>query len=196
MPANRSGAPTFVLRELRWEDFHARVAGYLDLYAEVKENPDLGMTLMESPPPEPEEARWFSELYQRVQRGDDIAVVAEADGRAIGMVTVASHRAGGNRPENSHVGVLGILVDRAYRGRGVGTALMLRALERSRERFEIVRLIVFTVNTRARRLYERLGFRPTGRLPREVKRQGRYLDEEMMALDLATWRPPQGEPAA
>ena len=190
MPAARPAPAGFALRELRWEDFHDRMTGWLALYREVRENPDLGMTLLETPPTEPEESAWFAQVYRRVREGVDIAVVAEADGRAVGMVSVQVPRYGGKRSENSHVGVLGILVDRAYRGRGIGTALLVRALELSREKFEIVRLTVFSVNTGARRLYESLGFRTTGHLPREVKRQGRYLDEEMMALDLAGWRPP------
>jgi RimJ/RimL family protein N-acetyltransferase len=189
MPSNSSGAPAFVLRELRWEDYPARVAGFLDLYAEVKENPDLGMTLMETPPTEASDGRWFAELYRRVREGETVAVVAEVGGKAVGLVTVASPRFGGQRSENSHVGVLGILVNRGHRGRGLGTALMVRALELSRARFEIVRLTVFSVNTGARRLYERLGFRTVGHLPREVKRGDLYLDEEMMSLDLASWRP-------
>lgn len=190
MPRPAASSSPFVLRELRWEDFPARLESYLSLYDEVKENPDLGMTLMAERPTREEEVGWFADLYRRALRREDIVVVGETDGRAVGLVTVAAPRFGGRRSENSHVGVLGVLVDRAYRGQGLGEALLVRALELARGRFEIVRLTVFSVNTRAKRLYERLGFRTTGRLDREVKRNGRYLDEEMMALDLKDWRPP------
>jgi RimJ/RimL family protein N-acetyltransferase len=175
---------TFVLRELRWEDFPARLDAYLSLYDEVKENPDLGMSLLARAPAEPEEVDWFAGLYRRVRSGDDIAVVGEIDGRAVGLVTIVRSRFGGRESENGHVGVLGILVDRRYRSQGLGEAMMRRALELARGQFEIVRLVVFSVNVRAKRLYERLGFRVTGRLEAEVRRNGRYLDEEMMMLDL------------
>jgi RimJ/RimL family protein N-acetyltransferase len=192
MAPEPTASPPFLLRELRWEDFPARVESYLSLYEEVKENPDLGMTLTATVPGRAEEAAWFADLYRRTLQGDTIVVVGEMDGRAVGMVTIARTRFGGADSEAGHVGTLGILVDRGYRGKGLGAALMVRALELAKEHFEIVRLVVFSVNVRAKRLYERLGFRTTGRLEREVKRGGRYLDEEMMTLDLDGWTPPKG----
>ena len=192
MPTARQPSTPFVLRELRWEDYPARVRAYLDLYDEVRENPDLGMTLELSRPTEAAEAGWFSDLYRRVKDGQTVAVVGEIDGQAVGMVTIMQSRWAGNLSESSHVGTLGILVDRRYRGRGLGEAMMVRDLTLARSKFEIVRLVVFSVNVRAQRLYERLGFRKTGRLDRQVKRNGRYLDEEMMALTTADWRAPAG----
>jgi RimJ/RimL family protein N-acetyltransferase len=196
MSRSASPSPPFVLRELRWEDYPARLAAYLSLYDEVKEDPDVGMTLLAERPSEADEVGWFTSLYQRIARGDGVAVVGDIDHRAVGLVTILANRFGGQASENSHVGVLGILVDRAYRGRGLGEAMMVQALELARGQFEIVRLMVFSVNVRAKRLYERLGFRTTGRLEREVKRNGRYLDEEMMTLELKHWKAPSARRAA
>ena len=190
--AGPGAPPAFLLRELRWEDFPGRMAVYLDLYDEVRENPDLGMTLLLPRPTEADEVSWFSGLYQRVLRGEDVAVIGEIDGRPVGMVTIVGSRFAGRASETSHVGVLGILVARGYRGRGLGEAMMVRALELAQGKFEIVRLVVFSVNVRARRLYERLGFRTTGHLEAEVKRDGRYLDEEMMTLRLSDGKAPAG----
>lgn len=184
MSSARPPRSDFVLRELRWGDFRDRLDAYLALYDEVKEDPDLGMTLLHQRPAEADEIDWFAGLFRQVQQGDTLAVVGEIDGRAVGLVTIARSRFGGRASENGHVGVLGILVDRRYRGRGLGEAMMRRALELARGQFEVVRLLVFSVNVRAKRLYERLGFRTTGHLEAEVLRDGRYLDEEMMMLDL------------
>ncbi len=180
----------FVLRGLRWEDAPAWRQVYLDLYDEVKENPELGLTLQERRPTEAEEVAWFSDLYGRSLKGPDVIVVGEVDGHPAGLVTIAPARRGASPWENSHVGILGILVARRHRGHGLGEALMLRALEEARGRFEWVRLTVFSVNSGARRLYERLGFRTVGHLEAEVKRNGRYLDEELMSLDLRSWKAP------
>lgn len=54
---------------------------------------------------------------------------------------------------------LGLGVIAAARGRGVGTRILERLLERCRERFPAVSLSVRDTNP-ARRLYERFGFRP------------------------------------
>ncbi|EQD53782.1 GCN5-related N-acetyltransferase domain protein, partial [mine drainage metagenome] len=115
-------------------------------------------------------------------------------GRVAGSCTVAP--VGGlRRGESGHVGELGILVGAAYRGRGVGTALLRHALDGAVGRFEQVRLMVFATNDRAKRLYLREGFVPCGRFPRAVKRDGRYGDLDAMVLDLADRRPEGGPPA-
>lgn len=58
----------------------------------------------------------------------------------------------------------GICVDRAARGRGIGTSLLDAAADRARRLgATAVRLSVIDANPRARALYERHGFTPTGR---------------------------------
>lgn len=57
----------------------------------------------------------------------------------------------------------GICVDRATRGRGIGTSLLGAAAELARTLgMGAVRLSVVDTNPRARALYERRGFTPTG----------------------------------
>lgn len=58
----------------------------------------------------------------------------------------------------------GICVDRAARGRGIGTSLLSAAVDEARRiGARTVRLSVVDVNPRARALYERHGFTPAGR---------------------------------
>jgi RimJ/RimL family protein N-acetyltransferase len=82
------------------------------------------------------------------------------------------------------VGVLGILVREGFRGRGAGTELLRATIEGCRGVFDLVRLSVFSVNARAADLYRRFGFVPIGHVPAAVHRGDRYLDEELMILDL------------
>jgi RimJ/RimL family protein N-acetyltransferase len=183
-------ATAVVVRELHWDDFQPLVTTYFELYDERERSGEIGIHLFDERPRPEDEVAWFAGLYQQVLRDEVVVAVAEVDGRAVGSCTIAPAGSRGARSEVSHVGVLGILVNRRYRGRGVGTALMIRALEEARSKFERVRLAVFATNTGAKRLYERLGFRTTGRYPGEVKRGDRYIDEELMDLDLRAWRPP------
>ncbi len=178
------------IRPLRWDDFESIVRNYAELYAERERNPTLGMTLTGAPPTLPEEVTWFAGLYRATLEGRAIAVVAEEDGRAVGICTIASQGRDDPTSETAHLGVLGILVAEPYRDRGLGRAMMEAAIERARGRFEIVRLIVFASNARARHLYASLGFETVGRLPANVRRGGVYHDEETMSLDLR--RPPAG----
>lgn len=70
----------------------------------------------------------------------------------------------------AHGGVLGMGLLPAYRGQGIGARLIAAALETARAAGLIrVELTVFAGNSRARRLYERAGFRQEGRLRRGVR---------------------------
>ena len=178
------------IRDLRWNDFEEIIRGYWHLYEERDEGRPHGITLFARKPTLAEEVDWFASLYRRFLTGDAVAVVAELNGRVVGQCTVSRV---GRAPdaENGHVGELGILVEEAYRGRGVGHALLRTALARSRGRFEVVRLGVQANNVGARRLYERVGFRRAGTIPRAHRRDGTYVDEELMALVLDGRRSPQ-----
>ena len=168
-------------RELAWEDFPALARNYLALYDEVRENPDLGISLFAERPTWAEEGVWFAGLYRRVERGEAVAVVADEGGRAVGLCEVQRK---GPSPEAWHVGVLGVLVARDHRGHGAGRAMLERAIALCRGRFELVELTVNASNPRARKLYETVGFRLWGTFPRGLRRGDRYTDVDHMVLDL------------
>lgn len=171
------------IRELRWTDSEDLIATYLHLYEERTTNAAIGITLFEEPPSQAAELGWFADLFRKNLEGTAVTRVAESDGQAVGSCTVGPFGAGKNS-ESSHVGVLGILIQEGHRGRGVGRQLMTDVLERCRGRFEIIRLAVFSTNAPAIHLYEQLGFRRCGHIPREVRRGNAYFDAEEMVLVL------------
>lgn len=79
----------------------------------------------------------------------------------------AAYRFG--QPSLSHNGRLGMSLLPAYREMGLGTKLMARLLKMSRGKFHVLYLEVFWKNKRARRLYEKMGFEPSGRIKNYVK---------------------------
>lgn len=86
-------------------------------------------------------------------------LVREEDGRAAGHVWVAGRPTG---PGGVAGHIYYVEVDREFRGRGYGRALMGIADDMARAAgFERIGLHVFTSNTPARRLYESLGYTPT-----------------------------------
>jgi RimJ/RimL family protein N-acetyltransferase len=180
-PARPKGHVT--TRELRWSDFEPFRDTFYLLFDERESNPEIGITLFDRPPSLEDEVAWFSNLFRRAASGESIVVVGEHDGAVVGHCTVTRVGVAVNS-ENAHIGELGILVHRDHRGCGVGEALLREALRQSRAQFELVRLSVFSVNTRARRLYERHGFRYVGTRPGQVKRGSAYYDEDLMVLDL------------
>jgi len=180
-----------VVRDLRWTDADPFIDMYWGLYEERRDGLPIGITLFSARPSRSDEVAWFASLYRKALDGESIVVVAECDGRAAGHCEIWPVRPG-PAGETSHVGELGILVDRRYRGRGCGTALLAAALARARGRFELVRLSVFATNTRAQRLYERFGFSVVGRFPAAIRRGEAYIDEVLMSLDLRAPPAPRG----
>ncbi len=110
-----------------------------------------------------------------------MAYVAEVDGSVVGTCDVDRRSA---RTELSHVAVLGIAIRKEFRGRGIGQNLMRKTIEACRGKFEVIVLSVFSNNYPAKTLYEKLGFKMYGQLPRGIKRGDQYIDEELMYLSL------------
>jgi len=171
----------FTVRPLRESDFHDLRETYYRLYDERDAGEPIGITLFSDRPSMDDEVAWFDRHLRRVSDGHMVFVVAEVDGHVVGSCTV--DRAGAtDTSEEAHVGHLGILVRKGYRGRGIGTALLERALAEARSKFDVVFLSVFSVNRGAQQLYRRFGFSVCGHLPRVVKRGNEYFDEEQMVL--------------
>ncbi|MGA8276421.1 MAG: GNAT family N-acetyltransferase [Thermoplasmata archaeon] len=182
-----------IVRGLLWNDFDPLTEMYFHLYQERAAGESIGISLFAERPSTADEVEWFANLYRKSLERQWFTAVAEEAGRAIGNCTIQPQTARADS-ELGHIGVLGVLVDHRFRGRGAGRAMMIRALEEARSRFEIVRLSVFADNVRAKELYRRLGFVPYGLLPRAIRRGDRYIDEEFMFLDLRKWVPPSAAP--
>jgi len=87
----------------------------------------------------------------------------------------------------------GMYVAPTHRRRGLGEALVARAVDQLRHVGGIaqVELLVATTSVAARRLYRRLGFVWCGRQPRAIVQGAEAIDEDMMVLRLGA-APPRG----
>lgn len=124
-----------------------------------------------------EESRYLRHLRAS---GNSIALFAEDDGLPCATLIVT----GGGLSRLAHVGYLGMGVLRRYWGAGIGRAILEAAIDWARDH-EVIRklsLQVFENNRRAVRLYRSLGFQEEGRLHREVREEGRFIDMIQMAL--------------
>lgn len=88
-------------------------------------------------------------------------IVAETDGEIVGTMQITFTPSisfqGGKR-----AGVESVRVDARYRGRGLGKALMLWAIERAKkEGCHVLQLTTNSDRTDAHRFYENLGFKGT-----------------------------------
>jgi len=105
---------------------------------------------------EPGFARWFDEVL--APGSGHAAIVATAGEEITGFIHVGADE---EDPARGHV--FSFYVAPAFSGRGVGRALLRRALaELSAGGHRVVTLWVFAANAPTVRLYERAGFRPDG----------------------------------
>jgi RimJ/RimL family protein N-acetyltransferase len=119
-------------------------------------------------------------LREHLGRPNTLWLVALAGDRLIGELTLI----GGRRAGNAHTVTLGVSVAMDWRGRGVGRALTLHAIEWARHAGGVrrIELDVFGSNTPAIRLYQQLGFVTEGRRRSAYVKNGVEIDGLVMAL--------------
>jgi RimJ/RimL family protein N-acetyltransferase len=107
------------------------------------------------------------------------SMVAVADGQVVGMIHTGVTRYG--------VGELGMLVEREWRGRGVGSALIQATIAWARgQGLHKLSLEVWTHNAAAIALYRKCGFVEEGRRVKHYRRaSGELWDSLIMGLPLS-----------
>jgi RimJ/RimL family protein N-acetyltransferase len=164
-----------LIREARPEDAEQLLAHIQRLIAE----PDINIPLA------PGEFNLTLEEERQVLAdyavaANSIFLVAEVDGEIVGGLNLK----GGTRQATRHAAVLGISVAQAWRGQGVGSALMSQAVAWAKQTGIVSRLelYVYTRNEAAIALYRKFGFEVEGQRRRVIYQNGEYLDDLLMAL--------------
>ena len=120
------------------------------------------------------------ELLRDYAHSDNsLFLVAEVESGIVGVLNCD----GGKRMAVRHCVNLGMSVAREWRNRGVGTALLVRALgwAESTGVVERVELAVYARNAAAIHLYEKFGFEIEGRRRKTIFQSGQYIDDVLMA---------------
>jgi RimJ/RimL family protein N-acetyltransferase len=143
----------------------------------VEEKVDI---FMDSPVTREQEIEWLGGTLAAIEKGKKVHLVVEVGGQVVG-----SSALGPRERSMSHSAELGVLVKNGFRGIGIGT-MMLQTLIQEARGLDLEILIIkhFSGNDRARRVYDSLGFKETGREPGVVKRDGEYRDLVTMAMKL------------
>ena len=107
-----------------------------------------------------------------------IMLVAEAEGAVVGELSL---KAISSRRAVQHVATLGMSVKQAWRGKGVGRALMTDAIEWAPSAgIKRIELYVYCRNEAALALYQKFGFVIEGRRKAFIREGDEYLDDFVM----------------
>ena len=125
---------------------------------------------------------YLARLSGPADGGWPFTLTAWRGGRLVGAVTCERDA----RVKVSHIGrIVGMMVEPAARGRGIGRALLDACIARARERgLLMLTLSVTSDNAAAVELYASMGFVRYGRLERAVRVGTRFHDKDLMLLDL------------
>lgn len=153
-----AGAAIFCLRKVSGETAFLR-----------REKDECGMTIAQEEDVILRKAENPREMLLGAFDGEKLVGMAGLN--AIGSLSRVQHRAS-----------VGISLERAYWGQGIGSAMMSALIDAARQAgYEQVELDVVDNNTRALALYTRFGFVCVGRIPNALRyRDGRYADMCLM----------------
>jgi len=162
-----------VLRTPKWEDLDDLTEFINSL---VVEGADI---IRDKKATREEEAEWLGQRLAELENDKAFYMVAEVEGKV-----VANSEIGKRGGFSSHVGGVGIAIREGYRDIGIGTE-MLRTLISEAEKMglKVLTLGVFSTNARAIHVYSKVGFRETGRIPKEIIKNGKYIDHIIMVKE-------------
>ena len=107
-------------------------------------------------------------------------LVAQAGDEVVGYCELVTHP---DIPRHRHVGEIEMIVTHeAWRGKGVGRALMTAMIDLADNWLQLNRLglTVWATNTAAIELYQEFGFAHEGTMPAYVFSEGKYIEAHIM----------------
>jgi len=163
-----------ILRTLQWKDLD-------DLLEYINSMVDEGADIvMDHKVTRDEETDWLRRRLAAIDKGNVIDLVAEVDGKVVANSELAKKEG-----YSSHIGEIGIAIKQDYRDIGIGTEMLKTLIaEAEKTGLKTLTLRAFSTNKRAIRLYERVGFKATGRISKKFYKNGRYIDEITMTKEI------------
>jgi ribosomal protein S18 acetylase RimI-like enzyme len=176
----RRNGKEILLRSIRMEDLPSLVEFANSLVEEREVDPDFGILLDQKQTLE-SEADSLTGWLAAIEKGQQVSVVAETEGKMVGNSQVTR----GRQSDEFLHGKLGIAIQKEYRDLGIGLDMMKTLVEQSREAgLKTIELETFANNPRAIHVYEKVGFKQVGRIPKKIFRKDHFIDIIVMWMEL------------
>jgi ribosomal protein S18 acetylase RimI-like enzyme len=162
------------LRTPKWEDLDDLMELINSL---VEENVDIHR--IEKVTRE-QEIDFMGSFLGRIEKRQIFYLLAELDGKVVANSELRI-RTGRSR----HVGDIGIAIKNGCRDIGIGSEMLKCLFSQAEEMgLKMLTLTVFSTNKRAIHVYEKVGFRETGRIPNDIYKNEEFVDEIIMVKEL------------
>ena len=164
-----------VLRTPKWEDLDDYVELFnslVDTEAEIVTYQKLSRE---------ENADWLTKRLTALEKDEELSLVAETEEKVVGNVCLVK-----GKGITAHTGeIKTMIVKNSYQDIGIGTQILEKIIECAKEMgLKTLYLWVLSTNPLAYHVYQKAGFRETGRKPRFFYRNGRYIDDIMMFKEI------------
>lgn len=168
------------LRAIEREDLPRYVAWFND--PEVRQNLDIFLPMSQA-----EEERWYEGILKKDPSERPLAIDAR-EGKNWIHIGSCDFFSIDTRSNNAELGI--VIGNKAYWGKGYGTDAIRTMLRHSFETLNLHRVFlhVFESNTRAMKVYRRVGFTVEGQLREDRFSQGRYEDTIIMGILRDEWQ--------
>ena len=171
----------FTLRSMRTSDLDPMLSFANTLVKEKRHNRELGVSSFDKRISRQFEQDFVRKMIHAMRKRESMALLVWSDGDLIGLCSISR----GKQSDLHHTGTLGIVISEGFRGVGVGERLMSEVLREARRMgIWLVELEVLAINDRAKRLYEKVGFKTVGVVPNKILRDGKSIDIVAMYADL------------
>jgi RimJ/RimL family protein N-acetyltransferase len=126
--------------------------------------------------------QWEQVLHHPDVESRGVLFLAETQEKIVGWCRIFPFQFGN---KSSHVADIGIGVQKEFRGRGIGRALITNAIAWARDQgFEKLTLDLYSTSETAKHLFENVGFHVVGMRACHAKINGAYVDELFMEMKL------------
>ena len=125
-----------------------------------------------------DEEKWLKDVLLKIKNKQKVYLMAFVGDKFIGSSDIELYSL-----SRKHVGTFGIVLDKDFRGDGIGKILMNLTIEESKKNLKGLKTIVlecFADNIIGQSLYKKMGFKKYGLLPEASFRQGKFVDEILM----------------
>ncbi|MFA5080165.1 MAG: GNAT family protein [Candidatus Paceibacterota bacterium] len=123
------------------------------------------------------ERKFLKNLLKQIDLKENITNIIDLDGKVVGICSIYPCSF-----LQKHIGEVGIFLKKEVRGMGLGKKIFLQTIEEGKKAFKlkIIKLLVFSKNKIAIRMYKSIGFKKLGIIKGGAMYYGNFEDDMIM----------------